>query len=56
MDPEYSAGAFLDALVQVPGWQNMRLTDAAQAVQVSAFPDHYQKHEPLAKAIVEACT
>ncbi len=29
-DPEYAAGKFLDRLVQVPGWQTARLTDAAQ--------------------------
>ena len=38
MDPEFATRQFLAALEQVPGWQRMRLTDAAQAVQVSAYP------------------
>jgi hypothetical protein len=32
----------------------MRLTDAAQTVQRSAFPELYQQHEPLAQALVTA--
>jgi len=56
MNPSYSAGAFYDALVNVPGWQDMALTDAAQAVQYSAFPGHYAKHEDRAQAVVDALT
>jgi hypothetical protein len=29
---------------------------AAQAVQVSAFPNHYAKHERLARTLVKALT
>jgi hypothetical protein len=47
-DPEYAAGKFLERLVQVPGWQTARLTDAAQTVQRSAFGEAYQKHEAMA--------
>ena len=47
-DPEYAAGKFLDRLVQVPGWQTGRLTDVAQTVQRSGFPEAYQKHEAMA--------
>ncbi|PSL08179.1 hypothetical protein CLV30_101146 [Haloactinopolyspora alba] len=32
-------------LLDIPGWQNMPLTEAAQAVQVSAYPDAYAKWE-----------
>ena len=42
-DPRYAAGAFYDALLAVPGWQQMPLTQAAQAVQRSAYPDAYAK-------------
>jgi hypothetical protein len=56
MNPEFAATAFYKALVQVPGWQSMRLTDAAQAVQYSAFGDFYQQHEAAAQAVVNACT
>jgi hypothetical protein len=47
-DPEYAAGKFLDRLVQVPNWQTGRLTEVAQTVQRSGFPEAYQKHEPMA--------
>ena len=53
-DPVYAAGAFYDHLVQVPGWEGMRLTDAAQAVQRSAFGEYYQKHEGDATALAAA--
>ena len=32
----------------------MPLTDAAQKVQVSAYPDHYAKHETQAGDIIAA--
>ncbi|RLQ00821.1 peptidase M23 [Micromonospora sp. CV4] len=54
MDPEFATRQFLSALEQVPGWQQMRLTDAAQAVQVSAYPEHYQQHEWRANRVVDA--
>ena len=53
LDPEYAAGAFYGVLVQVPGWENLPLTMAAQSVQVSAFPWAYAQHEGLAQQIVD---
>lgn len=44
-DPVYAAGKFYDALLQVPNWQTEPLTQAAQAVQYSGFPDAYAKWE-----------
>ncbi|MEJ3742179.1 M23 family metallopeptidase [Actinomycetes bacterium KLBMP 9797] len=55
-NPEYSARKFYEKLLAVDGWETMSLTDAAQKVQVSAFPDAYAKHEPLATQIVNALT
>lgn len=54
MDPATSARTFYVALQQVPGWQGLPITVAAQTVQVSAFPDHYAKHESLARELVAA--
>ncbi|MEU5907623.1 peptidase M23 [Micromonospora sp. NPDC047467] len=54
MDPAFATRQFLSALQQVPGWQQMRLTDAAQAVQISAYPEHYQQHEWRAVRVVDA--
>lgn len=56
MDPEYASRKFYEKLLTVPGWQSMPLTEAAQRVQRSAYPDAYAKHEPVATAIVNALT
>ncbi|MGY1813750.1 hypothetical protein [Blastococcus sp. SYSU D00820] len=50
-DPVYAAGIFYDRLVQVPGWDTGRLTDVAQAVQRSGFPEAYQQHEGMAQEL-----
>lgn len=42
-DPRYAAGKFYDALRRVRGWQQMRVTEAAQRVQRSAHPEAYEK-------------
>ncbi|WP_373315404.1 hypothetical protein [Asanoa ishikariensis] len=54
MTPSISASKFFAALEQVYGWQNMSIAGAAQAVQVSAFPDAYAQHEANATAVVQA--
>ncbi|WP_425570787.1 hypothetical protein [Rugosimonospora acidiphila] len=51
-NPTYAATAFLNALTQVPNWQNLPLTDAAQAVQDSAFGDRYAQWEQQATNLV----
>ncbi|MGA5704505.1 C40 family peptidase [Peterkaempfera bronchialis] len=53
-DPVYASTAFYKALLQVDGWQQLPLTDAAQAVQKSGFPDAYAKWESLANALQQA--
>ncbi|WP_326555839.1 M23 family metallopeptidase [Micromonospora sp. NBC_01813] len=55
-DPAYSSRKFYQKLVTVDGWETMTLTAAAQRVQVSAFPDAYAKHEPVATTIVNVLT
>jgi LysM repeat protein len=37
-------------LLDIAGWETMSVTQAAQAVQLSAFPDHYAKWEASARA------
>lgn len=67
MDPEYQAAAFFGGptgpnypsprgLLDIPGWESLPLGAAAQAVEVSAFPDRYANYEPVARAIVAALT
>ncbi|MEU1808404.1 C40 family peptidase [Micromonospora aurantiaca (nom. illeg.)] len=56
MQPDYAATKFYQRLNQVPRWETLPLTDAAQAVQRSAFPDAYAKHEARAAEIVAGYT
>lgn len=68
-DPVYAAAAFYGdpagqppaappntGLLQIPGWQQLPLTAAAQAVQRSAFPTAYADDEAPARAVVTALT
>ncbi|MHA7153744.1 hypothetical protein [Arthrobacter sp. TMN-50] len=55
-DPLYAAGAFYDALVKVPGYESLPITEAAQAVQRSALPDAYADHEAAGRAFASALT
>nr|WP_193313023.1 hypothetical protein [Georgenia subflava] len=56
MDPVYSTNAFYDVLVTVEGWEAKEVTDAAQDVQRSAFPDAYAQHEGRGRAFASALT
>ncbi len=51
-DPVYASTKFYKKLKTIDGWEKKTLTQAAQAVQISAYPDAYAKHEPLATQIV----
>lgn len=53
-DPIYAAGAFYDALVKIPDYRDLEITDAAQRVQRSAFPEAYGQHEQNARALASA--
>jgi hypothetical protein len=55
-DPVYSAGQFYEHLVRVPGYERLPLTEAAQRVQRSGFPQAYAKHEPDAALLAAALT
>ncbi len=52
-NPEYSAGKFYELLLRIPNRDSMRMTEAAQAVQRSAFPEAYAKHEGVAAALMQ---
>jgi hypothetical protein len=53
-DPVYAAGAFYDKLVKIGDYRDLEITDAAQRVQRSAFPDAYARHEQNARALASA--
>jgi murein DD-endopeptidase MepM/ murein hydrolase activator NlpD len=56
MDPRYSSRKFYEKLVTVPEWERLPLTEAAQRVQRSAYPDAYAQHEPTAALAVNVLT
>ncbi len=53
-NPRYAAAAFYNQLSRVRGWQEMRITEAAQAVQRSAFPEAYDEWVVEAQVLGDA--
>lgn len=53
MNPQKSAKLFLDRLVKVKNWNTIPLTQAAQKVQISGFPDAYAPWEEFAKWVLQ---
>lgn len=45
LDPVYATNKFYDALVKIDGYEAMRITEIAQKVQKSAYPEAYADHE-----------
>ncbi|GHE04541.1 heavy metal transporter [Streptomyces alanosinicus] len=56
MDPAYAAGIFYAHLAKVPDYTDLPLTQAAQQVQRSGYPEAYAKHEPDATLLAAALT
>ena len=67
MDSTYQARAFYGGpdgpnypsprgLLDIPGWQQMGKGEAAQSVEVSAYPDRYNNYEPVALTILGTLT
>jgi hypothetical protein len=56
LDPVHATNAVYDALVKVSGYEDMEITEAAQLVQRSGFPDAYADHEPDARTLASALT
>jgi hypothetical protein len=55
-DPRYAADKFYTALKKVKGWRQMRVTDAAQKVQRSAYPNAYEKWADESAVLARALT
>ncbi|KUO04592.1 C40 family peptidase [Streptomyces caeruleatus] len=53
-DPVYASERFYKALLKVDGWQQMKVVQAAQAVQKSGYPHAYAQWEDLATALQKA--
>lgn len=56
MDATFAANAFYDALVRIDGYRDLEITEAAQAVQRSGFPEAYADHEADARILASALT
>ncbi|MEU4180811.1 C40 family peptidase [Streptomyces sp. NPDC026589] len=54
LDPVHASTAFYEGLKKVSGWESLSVTQAAQAVQLSGYPEAYAKWEPLATALQRA--
>jgi hypothetical protein len=55
-NPYYAANRFYDELEKVDGYQTMRITEAAQKVQRSGFPEAYEDHATDGRALASALT
>ena len=56
LDPVYASNAFYDALEQVDGWESGVVTEVAQEVQRSAFPEAYADHEAEGRVLASVLT
>ena len=56
LDPVHATNAFYDALEKIDGYESMRITEAAQKVQRSAFPEAYEDHAEDGRALASALT
>jgi hypothetical protein len=56
LNPYLATTAFYDALQRVDGYESMRVTEAAQEVQRSGFPEAYADHEADARVLASALT
>ncbi|MBQ1053492.1 C40 family peptidase [Micromonospora sp. C32] len=54
LNPRYASRKFYERLLDINGWQTMPFTQAAQAVQRSAFPDAYARWQSEAEQLVAA--
>lgn len=52
----YSINAFYNGLIKVEGYETMRITEAAQEVQRSGFPEAYEDHAEDGRALASAMT
>ncbi len=56
LNPQYATTIFYERLEKIDGWESMRVTEAAQAVQRSAFPEAYEKWAAPSRVIADAFT
>lgn len=56
LDRYHAINAFYDALEKIPDYKSMRITEAAQKVQRSGFPEAYEDHATDARILASVLT
>ena len=56
LDPYYATGKFYDALVKIDNWETDDITEVAQKVQNSSYPEAYRDHESDARILASVLT
>lgn len=56
LDPAYATNRFYDKLIKIHGYRQMVVTEAAQKVQRSAYPEAYGDHEDEGRALASTLT
>lgn len=54
LDPAYASFKFYEKLNRISDWEDMRVTEAAQAVQISEFPELYDQWEEKSTVMASA--
>jgi len=54
LDPAHATNKFYDALIKINGYQSMAITEVAQEVQRSGFPQAYADHEEEGRILASA--
>ena len=55
-NPHYATNKFYDELEKIPDYQTLRITEAAQKVQRSGFPEAYEDHAADARTLASVLT
>jgi hypothetical protein len=55
-NPYFATNAFYDALIKVEDWEAGDITEIAQNIQISAYPDAYRAHESDARVLASVLT
>ncbi len=56
LDPYFATAKFYDALVKIDNWETDDITEVAQKIQNSSYPDAYRDHESDARILASALT
>lgn len=56
MNPVYASNRFYDELVKIPDFQHKRITEIAQQIQRSGYPEAYAAHETEGRTLASVLT